>query len=100
MMRRRVGRPGLVRTVARTAVVAGTATAASGRVQRHQQEKAYAAQEEQAAASPQEQMPEAQAVAPAPATDLTAELERLASLKASGALSDDEFAQAKAKLLA
>lgn len=47
---RRMGRPGLVGTVARTAVVAGTASAVSGRVSKHQQEKWAGQQEEQYAA--------------------------------------------------
>lgn len=100
MRRRRMGRPGLVGTMARTAVVAGTASAVAGGVRNHQANKA----EEQAAA----QQPVAPAPAPAspaaaPAaagTDVVAELTKLADLKAAGVLSDDEFAAAKAKLLA
>ena len=77
---------------ARTAVVAGTATAVSGRVQHRQQEK-YMAQEagQAAAAAPQ---------AEAPAEDpQVAKLEELARLHSQGVLSDDEFAAAKAKAL-
>jgi hypothetical protein len=101
---------------ARTAVVAGTATAVSGSVQRHQQEKAqnqyeqqqYEAQQQQAAmnaaaqqAVAQQQAAAAQAAPAAPAggTDVVAELQKLAALKEQGILSDDEFAAAKAKLL-
>lgn len=102
---------------ARTAVVAGTATAVSGSVQRHQQEKAQGQYEQQQyeAAQQQAQIDAAAAAAaaqyakPAPAaapaapaaggTDLVAELQKLASLKDAGILSDDEFAAAKAKLL-
>jgi len=90
--------PGLVRGVARTAVVAGTATAVSGRVARRQQAKfAQQAQAEQPAAVP------APAPAPAPAAaggaDVSAQLQELVSMHASGALSDEEFATAKAKVL-
>jgi hypothetical protein len=104
---------------ARTAVVAGTATAVSGAVAGHQQQKAYAAQEQQAYEAQQQQAAmdaaAAQAVAnaqaaapPAPAApaapgggdDLMAQLTQLGQLHAQGILSDDEFAAAKAKLLA
>lgn len=84
---------GLMRMAARTAVVAGTATAVSGRVA-HKQNQKYADQaaEQQAAAAP--------AAAPAaPADDTTAKLTELANLHAQGILSDDEFAAAKAKAL-
>jgi hypothetical protein len=111
-----MGRPGLIGMAARTAVVAGTATAVSGSVQRHQQEKAqgqyeqqqYEAAQQQAqidaaaqAAAAQYAQPAAPPPAPAAAggTDLVAELQKLASLKDAGILSDDEFAAAKAKLL-
>ena len=50
-MMRRMGRPGLVGTMARTAVIAGTATAVVGGVKGHQQQKAMAAQQAQAAAA-------------------------------------------------
>ncbi|MFE6254183.1 SHOCT domain-containing protein [Agromyces sp. NPDC057865] len=111
-----MGRPGLVGMAARTAVVAGTATAVSGSVQRHQQEKAqnqyeqqqYEAMQQQEAmnaaaqqAVAQQQAAAAQAAPAAPAggTDVVAELQKLATLKEQGILSDDEFAAAKAKLL-
>jgi hypothetical protein len=104
MMRRRRG-PGLVRMAATTAVVAGTAGAV-----RHRQEQKYANQaaeqqaEEQAiydqgVAAAQAAVP-APAAPAAPAMDLTAELQKLASLKEAGILSDAEFSAAKAKLLA
>ncbi|WP_314502817.1 SHOCT domain-containing protein [uncultured Microbacterium sp.] len=109
-------RGGLIGMAARTAVVAGTATAVSGSVQRHQQDKAqgqyeqqqYEASQQQAqidaaaqAAAAQYAQPAAPAPAAAPAggTDLVAELQKLASLKDAGILSDEEFAAAKAKLL-
>jgi hypothetical protein len=82
---------------ARTAVVAGTATAVSGRVARRQQSK-YSGQDaaymEQQAAAAQQGAMEA-----APAEDPTAQIQQLAQLHASGALTDEEFAAAKAKIL-
>lgn len=83
--------PGLVRTVGRTAVIAGTATAVSGRVANRQAQK-------NAPAEPQAQYAEAPAAAPAD-DDYTAELEKLADLHAKGILTDEEFAAKKAKLL-
>ena len=93
--------PGLIRGVARTAVIAGTATAVSGRVQRRQAEK-YADRDAQIYAS-REQAYEQQvapAPAPAPADDPIAKLKELAELHDQGILTDDEFAAQKAKLLA
>jgi Short C-terminal domain len=100
---------GLLRGMARTAVVAGTATAVSNRVSRRQaerwQEQEYA-QQAQYAAPPSYAPPPAAAPAPAPPASatqgsdaLTAELERLAQLRTQGVLTDEEFAAAKAKLL-
>jgi len=89
---------GLLRMAARTAVVAGTATAVSGRVARRQNEKW--AGEDQAAYDQQmaqQQAYEAQQAPPAP--DNTAELQNLAQLHSQGVLTDEEFAAAKAKLL-
>ena len=105
-MRRRRGRPGLVGTMARTAVIAGTATAVSGSIQQKQQAGAAQAQ----AAAQQEAAQAAQAAPPPPAApqdappaagsgDLMDQLERLANLKTSGLLSDEEFSAAKAQLL-
>jgi putative oligomerization/nucleic acid binding protein len=92
MLRRRGG---LVRTVGRTAVIAGTATAVSGRVARRQESK----YEQNAAPPPEDYAPEP-AAAPAPAgDDLTSQLEQLSQLHNAGVLSDEEFASAKAKLL-
>lgn len=83
---------GLMRMAARTAVVAGTATAVSGRVAHRQNEKyAQQAAEQQAAAAP--------APAAPAADDTTAKLQELANLHAQGILSDEEFAAAKAKAL-
>jgi membrane protease subunit (stomatin/prohibitin family) len=79
---------------ARTAVVAGTATAVSGRVAHRQNEK-WAAQDQ---AAYDQQMAQQQAAAPA-ASDPNAELQNLANLHAQGVLTDEEFAAAKAKIL-
>lgn len=100
MMRRRAGRPGLVGTMARTAVIAGTATAVSGGVARRQQAKAQqsadaqAYQEQEAAPAP------APAPAAAPEQDTITQLKELAALKDQGILTEEEFAAQKAKLLA
>jgi Short C-terminal domain len=81
--------PGLIRGVARTAVVAGTATAVSNRVSRRQAGR-WAEQDEQQAAAP----------AAAPAQSVPEQLQQLADLKAQGALTEQEFEAQKAKLLA
>jgi hypothetical protein len=86
-----------MRMAARTAVVAGTATAVSGRVAHRQNEKYSAQAAEQQAAAAAAAAPAAPA---APAVDETTEkLQQLASLHAQGILSDEEFAAAKAKAL-
>jgi membrane protease subunit (stomatin/prohibitin family) len=85
---------GLVRMAARTAVVAGTATAVSGRVQRRQ----AARWDEQDAQQYQEQQAQYAQAAPEPEDD-AAKLQNLAQLHAQGVLTDEEFAAAKAKLL-
>ena len=87
----------LLRTMARTTVIAGTATAASGRVQRRQQGK-WAAQEQQQAAA---QAAAAPPPAPAPEQegDPIERLAQLGDLHKSGVLTDEEFAVAKAKIL-
>ena len=88
--------PGLIRGVARTAAIAGTATAVSNRVSRRQGER-WAAQEapEQPAAAPPAQ------AAPAAAGDASVidQLKELGELKAQGILTEEEFAAQKAKLL-
>lgn len=105
---RRVGRGGLLRTAATTAVVAGTATAVSGGMRKHQMnkmEQEYEAEQyEQAQQLAQLQAQQAAAAPPpAPAApaedDVVGKLNELAQLKAQGILSDEEFAAAKAKLL-
>ena len=114
---RRMGRPGLIGMAARTAVVAGTATAVSGSVQRHQQAKAqdqyeqqqYEQQQQQqemqamAQQAAQQQAAQQQAAIPAaaaPADDMMTKLQQLGTLHSQGILSDEEFSAAKAKLLA
>ncbi|MFF7443781.1 SHOCT domain-containing protein [Streptomyces sp. NPDC008122] len=91
--------PGLLRGVARTAVVAGTATAVSNRVSRRQAGR-WARQEP----APAEQYapPPAPAAAPAPADDMSskiAQLKELGELKEQGVLTEAEFAAQKSKLL-
>jgi hypothetical protein len=98
--------PGLLGTMARTAVVAGTATAVSGRMGRHHQ--AWAAEQEargeqearveQEARAPQHAAPVPQGEPPT-AAGLTTRLTELVDLKAAGAITEEEFAAAKAKLL-
>ncbi len=101
--------PGLIRGVARTAAIAGTATAVSGRVQRRQAEK-YAGRDAQIAADrnaayqqevqQQAPPPPPAPVAAAPAEETPADqITRLGELKAQGLLTDEEFAAAKAKVL-
>jgi Short C-terminal domain len=117
MMRRgigRVGRPSLVGTMARTAVVAGTATAVAGGMSRRQQGKAQQAAEAEAYEQQQQQAQidaqvaaavAAQAPPPPPAApaaggeDVVAQLTKLGELKAQGILTEEEFAAQKAKLL-
>ena len=89
--------PGLLRGVARTAVIAGTATTVSNRVSRRQANK-WAKQGDQ---QYQEQQYAAPPPAPAPAApDPIAQLKELAELKNQGVLTEEEFAAQKAKVLA
>jgi len=83
---------------ARTAVVAGTATAVSGRVARRQAAR-YDQQDQQQYEQQQAQQPQYQQPPPAPQDDATAQLENLAQLHTQGVLTDEEFAAAKAKIL-
>ena len=92
--------PGLLRGMARTAVVAGTATAVSNRVSRRQAER-WGAQQgygqqgyDQGYAEPAYAEPP-----PAPAADPIEQLKELAALHSQGVLTDEEFAAQKAKLL-
>lgn len=104
----RIGRPGLIGLAARTAVVAGTATAVSGGMARRAQRRAQEQAENQAyeAEQQQEQMNEAAAaaartapVATSSGSNLIDELQKLSALHAQGGLSDEEYTAAKAKLL-
>jgi Short C-terminal domain len=87
--------PGLLRGMARTAVVAGTATAVSNRVSRRQGQR-WAAQE---APPQQDAAPPPAAPAPAPEGRLD-KLKDLADLKQQGVLTEEEFAAEKARILA
>jgi hypothetical protein len=104
-MRRRRG--GVARTVGRTAVVAGTATAVAGGVGRRQSKKQAAQQEEQAAAQQTaydqgqaDAQPSPPAATPAAGDDMMSQLEKLGQLHDQGVLTDAEFEAQKAKLLA
>jgi Short C-terminal domain len=79
MISRRRGRPGLLGTVARTAVIAGTAQTTANAINRRSEQRA-------AAPSPDE-------------GDLVAQLSRLAQLRDSGALTESEFQSAKTRIL-
>jgi hypothetical protein len=94
--------PGLLRGVARTAVVAGTATAVSNRVSRRQAQKwqsqgsyPYGQQEP----AYQEPPPQYAAPEPAPQQDMVQQLKQLAELKDQGILTEEEFAAQKARIL-
>ncbi|MBM7056981.1 SHOCT domain-containing protein [Streptomyces durocortorensis] len=94
-MPQRFGRPGLLGTIARTAVISGTATAVSNRVERRGMQRQTAAQAPQMPAAPPPPPP---AAAPA-GTDRVGQLTQLADLKAQGLLTDEEFAAEKARIL-
>ncbi|WP_419996285.1 SHOCT domain-containing protein [Streptomyces boninensis] len=117
MIRRRVGRPGLLGAMARTAVITGTASAVSGRMRRGAEQREadqYAAAQaqqqalaDQAAAqvAAQQAQQAAQAAQAAPAAapaanDRMAKLRELGELRASGVLTEEEFAAEKARILA
>jgi hypothetical protein len=89
--------PGLLRGVARTAVISGTATAVSNRVSRRQASR-WGAQDPYAEAQAAPPAP-APAAAAAPAPDPIEQLKELAGLRDSGVLTEEEFAAQKAKLL-
>ena len=98
---------GLLRMAARTAVVAGTATAVSGRVQRRQQgrwaeqdQQQYEQQQyEQEQAAPAAAPPPAAAAPAASTDDVIAQLKQLGELRDAGVLTDEEFFAQKAKIL-
>ena len=102
-MRRRMGRPGLMGTMARTAVIAGTATAVSGGVRRHSEQNA--AEQQQAAAAQQQAQqappPPAQPAAPAALStdDKISQITELGKLKDAGLLTDQEFTTEKTRIL-
>jgi hypothetical protein len=118
-MPRRMGRPGLIGTMARTAVITGTAGAvsrgmnnrAAGRAEQQAAADAYEAQQAQLAqqqqmqqlmAQQQAQLAQQQAAPAAPAGgggDTMAQLQQLGEMKSAGLLTDAEFAAAKAKIL-
>jgi hypothetical protein len=98
MMRGRRRGPGLVGTMARTAVVAGTATVVAGKVAGHQQQKAAAQQQQQAAPPPEEVEQPAADAAPVEEDPLLT-IQKLAALRDQGILTEEEFAAQKAKLL-
>jgi hypothetical protein len=96
--------PGLLRGMARTAVVAGTATAVSNRVSRRQANRWAAQSQQQAYQQPYayEQAPAYEAPPPAPADDMDAklaQLRELGELKSQGVLSEEEFAAQKRRIL-
>ena len=97
--------PGLIRGVARTAAIAGTATAVSNRVSRRQagrwanQEQQQAAEQQQYAAPPVEYAPPPPAAPPADMDAKLAQLKDLAALRDAGVLTGAEFEQQKNKIL-
>jgi len=101
--------PGLIRGMARTAVIAGTATSVSNRVSRRQYNRWAAQDEQQQPAQQYEQQEAAQQPPPAPAAappapsagsgDRLAQLQQLADLKQQGILTDAEFEAEKARIL-
>lgn len=95
--------PGLLRGVARTAAIAGTASAVNGRVQRRQAEKfadrdaqIYASREQSYQQQVAPQAPPESAPAP---VDPIEQLQRLGDLRQQGILTEEEFAAEKAKIL-
>ena len=97
--------PGLLRGVARTAVIAGTASSVAGRVNHRQQQK-WAAQEQPQeqyyAAPPQQQYAPPPPPPPPPVDeepDMFEQLKKLGELRDQGILTDEEFAAQKAKVL-
>jgi hypothetical protein len=95
--------PGLIRGVARTAVVAGTATAVSNRVSRRQANR-WSAQNQQAYEAQAYEQQTYQEPAPAPVpqdntADRLAQLEQLGKLREQGVLSEAEFEQQKSRIL-
>ncbi|MFB8117215.1 MULTISPECIES: SHOCT domain-containing protein [unclassified Streptomyces] len=96
-MPRRIGRPGLLGTIARTAVISGTATAVSNRVERRDMQRRTEYRPQQAPQAPAP--PPAAPVAPAAGPDRVAQLTQLAELRTQGVLTEEEFAAEKARIL-
>jgi hypothetical protein len=90
--------PGLLRGVARTAVIAGTATHVSNNVSRRQANR-WAQQEQDQYARDQYYAQQQAAAAPPPQRDTVSQLKELAGLKEQGILTDQEFQAQKAKIL-
>lgn len=94
--------PGLIRGMARTAAVVGTATATRNAVNRRQASKNAAAYSQAYAQAAPQQQPVYVEPAPAPAApqeDVVTQLERLGNLYAQGILTDEEFQAQKARIL-
>ena len=92
--------PGLIRGVARTAAIAGTATAVSNRVSRRQARRwGYADEPQQEQAPPPQQQYAPPPPAAAPEEDPIEQLRQFAKLRDEGILTDEEFAEQKRKLL-
>jgi hypothetical protein len=94
--------PGLLRGVAKTAAVVGTATVTRNAVNRRQATRnveAYSQAQNAAYTQHAQQMQTAAPAAPAPDEDVISQLERLGALKAQGILTEEEFQAQKAKLL-
>jgi hypothetical protein len=90
--------PGLLRGVARTAVIAGTATSVSNRVSRRQANR-WEQQDQQQQYAQQEQYAPPPPPAAAPAPDPIEQLKQLGALHEQGILTDEEFSAQKAKIL-
>ncbi|MFJ9175487.1 SHOCT domain-containing protein [Streptomyces sp. NPDC102360] len=90
-MPQRFGRPGLLGTIARTAVISGTASAVSGRVNRRMADRDVRRE--------MDAQPVQQAAPVAGGTDRVSQLQALAELRAQGLLTEAEFAAEKARVL-
>lgn len=98
--------PGLLRGLARTAAIAGTATAVSNRVSRRQgrrwaakEQQQYEAEQYQQQAAPPPQYAQPAPPPSAPSRDIASQLKDLAELKNQGILTDAEFQAQKARIL-
>jgi|HubBroStandDraft_4_1064222.scaffolds.fasta_scaffold343036_2 hypothetical protein len=96
MAPRRMGRPGLLGTVARTAVVAGTASAVAGGVSRRGEARAEAQQQQQQSGADQQQ---AMAQPAMSSDDGIAKIKELGDMRSQGLLTEEEFTAAKAQIL-